>query len=361
MRKYVAAILASIILFNNTAYAQIALSAADNFASLNLKPGDTYETTITIGNSYSQPTRLTLDAVDGTKSQSGYFTAKLASDEQFFFGKWATLEKNVFDLDIGESASTKITYKIPENATPGDYSGGITVTRERIDKETVAQETAQLSSSLKAKSRIAKAVYINIAGERISDFEIGNLTYKKFPGRNFEMYIDLKNKGNTTIKITVNPSNKSLIGETENLKQVDLRLLPQEEVNLPINIGEMPLLGLYDLQVNIKYSEIDLLTEVEKPLGEVVKTTQLIIIPWDYIILILFIILVTITFIELRKMYIRKIIKNSSNYVVQRDDTIASLAKKSNINWKILIKINHLNPPYEISPGQTILLPNRKK
>lgn len=171
----------------------------------------------------------------------------------------------------------------------------------------------------------------------------------------------MENKGNTTIEVEIEPSKKSYFGEVEKIDTQIIKLFPKEKVNLPINVGQMPILGVYDLRTNIKYFEFNLITNEKTPLGEVNKNIQLIIIPWNYIILILFIVLALITYFKVKKYRLKKIIKNSVNYMVQNTDTITTLAKQSNVNWKTLVKINKLNPPYEIKSGQTILLPNRKK
>jgi nucleoid-associated protein YgaU len=37
-----------------------------------------------------------------------------------------------------------------------------------------------------------------------------------------------------------------------------------------------------------------------------------------------------------------------------------SIAKDTNIPWKVIAKINRLKAPYSIKPGQTIIIPSYK-
>jgi len=45
-----------------------------------------------------------------------------------------------------------------------------------------------------------------------------------------------------------------------------------------------------------------------------------------------------------------------SSYVVKKGDTVFEIMRQTGVYWKDIISINNLQPPYNISPGQTIRL-----
>ncbi|OYW44647.1 hypothetical protein B7Z28_00030 [Candidatus Saccharibacteria bacterium 32-45-3] len=47
------------------------------------------------------------------------------------------------------------------------------------------------------------------------------------------------------------------------------------------------------------------------------------------------------------------------NYRVGRGESLAEIADRQNVEWEKVAIVNHLQPPYELIPGQTILIPTR--
>ena len=47
-------------------------------------------------------------------------------------------------------------------------------------------------------------------------------------------------------------------------------------------------------------------------------------------------------------------------YVIEKGDTISSIAEKFNTTVKILIELNNVRNPYEIYPGNKLLVPDNR-
>ncbi|MBU0545633.1 LysM peptidoglycan-binding domain-containing protein [Patescibacteria group bacterium] len=367
MKKYLMfkklIILCSLFLsFGYTTNAQLSLKYTDKLEPLLLKPGDTSEIYIELMESYGKSTKVNIYTTDGTTTSTGSFAAKLPDRKQYFFGVWAKFDENIIEMEAGEKKKLKLTIHIPETATPGDYSGGIAASRIFEEKTNVEKYNKNISASMSATARIAMPLYFTIEGQRINKLEIGNLFYKEISGGNYTLYLPFQNNGNTTIKITVDPSMKSVFGKNNKiLDQKEILLFPREKAKIEIPLGVLPIFGVYDLNTDITYSEHSLLTQKDTLLEKTTKNIRLIIIPWLQIIIFLVLVVIIVTSILHKKAHLAGLIKSSSKYSVQQNDTIAQLAKSNDVDWKTIIKINNIKPPYDIYPRQEILIPKKKE
>lgn len=48
-------------------------------------------------------------------------------------------------------------------------------------------------------------------------------------------------------------------------------------------------------------------------------------------------------------------------YRTKSNDTLNSIAKKHNVSWKLLARVNKLRAPYEIEPGMPLKIPPSSK
>lgn len=48
------------------------------------------------------------------------------------------------------------------------------------------------------------------------------------------------------------------------------------------------------------------------------------------------------------------------NYTVQKGDTLFNISQKINVPWTTLAELNKLKPPFSLSPGQIIKIPNNE-
>jgi len=99
-------------------------SARDNFAYV-IGPGGTVGDAIVVTNHDDQPLDLDLYAADGFTTQSGQLDVLTRGEESSEVGVWTGVGQEHVQIAAGESAEIPFTITVPENATPGDYAGGI--------------------------------------------------------------------------------------------------------------------------------------------------------------------------------------------------------------------------------------------
>ncbi|PVW02543.1 DUF916 domain-containing protein [Microbacterium sp. Gd 4-13] len=99
-------------------------SARDNFAYV-VGPGGTVDDAIVVTNHDDQPLDLDLYAADGFTTQSGQLDVLTRGEESSEVGVWTGVGQERVQIPAGASAEIPFTISVPENATPGDYAGGI--------------------------------------------------------------------------------------------------------------------------------------------------------------------------------------------------------------------------------------------
>ena len=76
---------------------------------------------------------------------------------------------------------------------------------------------------------------------------------------------------------------------------------------------------------------------------------------------VLLLILGMIGFVIYRKNDFKKIQLTWVNYKVTDGESITKIAKRYNVSWKKLAKVNDIKPPYQLSSGDTIKVPPKNR
>lgn len=358
MFRKIATILLLTLSFHSVAHAGLSIQSADENYNFSLFPGETLEADINIVNLYSEKLSFEIYTVDGTKSRTGQFAARLRNEEQTTFGKWGTLEESEITMDPRENKTVKLIIDVPKTATPGDYSGAIVASRAKSPNGETADEPGV---GLTFQTRLAVPFFLTIPGERVSKVDVGEVYYKKYSGNTYKLHLDLENKGNTSVKFILNTTINAAFGENKEINPVEIQLFPKEKVTAEVALGSLGPLNSYDITTNISYRDINIITGEEDPIQSFSKSLNILIIPWLEIGLALALIVIIISLFVHSKHKLRRTIKSSEKYQAKQGDSITEIAKANNVDWKLLAKINKLKPPYEIKPGQEILIPKEKK
>lgn len=346
--------------FTSVASAQLSIRLSDTKDSFQINPGETFETDLIVKNAYRAPVTVAVYTVDGTTTSSGSFAAKQNTEEQLFFGKWATISENQVTLDKSESKTVKLTISVPDNVTPGDYSGALIISRVSDSQSAISAAESGAAAGLNFTTRLARPVYVSIPGERKSLASIGDLTYQQFAGNQYKIYTELENKGNTTLKFVLATSVKSMHEEARELDSLEIKLFPNSKSSGEISLGQLSYIGAYEINQKITYIEQNLISGAETILGEETRRLSINIIPWTEIIIALILIILLIAVLIWRKVHFKGLVSKSKKYTVKPGDTLMGIAKQNGISWKLLAKINHLKPPYDLQTGKNILIPTKK-
>lgn len=304
---------------------------------------------------------LQISVVDGKTNSQGniYFTT--VGSKQSYLGKWGKVENATITLQPQEVKTATFTIQPPDNATPGDYAGGLII--EDVTPSSTKESSGAASAfSAIVKVRYAEKIFFSIPGEKKANYQFDKFSYdRKTNSFNFK----LTNTGNTLLSASGNISISDGIKEVKKIEIKGDSLLPNDEFNGNYNWNEHETWGKYTATLNLDVSatspfdtSAQKLTGVNQTINIQFDNYEQIFKIVSYVLwLILLIILIILAFWLKKKLYLKKCIP----YTVLQDETVMTIANKFSMKWKKLVKINKINAPYELKVGQVILVKKPKE
>lgn len=295
--------------------------------------------------------------VDGITNSLGQSVFKSLDDKQTNLGSWVEFETPTFTLKPGEKKTVTFKINIPENVIPGYYTGGISV-QEINNQKFKGEEGQKQAFGATVSTRIIHRVYVNIPGEISINGDINNFKFQSLNKSNF-FTLNAENTGNTVLKaegkitLTGGITQKEAFEIPINIAYLNAGEKVETKISIP---KEFNYYGKFQANLDLKIFSFDPFNNVTTDFKEIHLNTSFKLIPWDQIFLgleiLALIIILIIAFITNKILYIKK----CEPYTVQAGDTINNLAKKHNMSWRKLARINKLKAPYELTPGQSILV-----
>lgn len=128
----------------------------------NQSSGSTIEDEVVIKNLGNETINVQVFATDSENNKAGRFIPKLNSQPQENIGKWTTITKPT--VEIPAKTSTKVAFKIdiPNNITPGEYTGGI-IAKELKRNSCDNQKDCQTNSTI--TTQVGNRVYLTVSGK----------------------------------------------------------------------------------------------------------------------------------------------------------------------------------------------------
>ncbi len=368
--------------FAQAAFSMIPTPPVKHQFSFEIKPGEEKTSSVIIENLDKGKVTLRLYGADGTQSNQGTFALTSQSTEQRLIGKWITFTNPVQTLDSREKKEIPFTIKIPANATPGSYTGGIAAETGEENKN------EGKSTSVNITSRFVVKMFIVIPGQKIHKYEWTNFSYLpekngafKEPSR---FTLSYSNTGNTIVsaeqKIEINgfpplpapkTSNgyKSIYDSKKGLtfELVPATLLQKNTAEIPVKWDNQPIFGFYKAKATVSFSEYDVISG--KKINTVEQTKEINIFiplktdtPLGMTIFIIFLITLGVAAtLIVKKIRLILLKKSCITHSIEQGETLVELAEKHGIKWKNLARINGLKAPYSLKTGQKILVPPAKK
>ena len=152
---------------------------------LDLKPGETYRSSVVVWNKGQKKTSFALYSVDATTSTDGAFgvSKKGTVDD---LGGWIDLDSSSITLLPGEKREIGFSVGVPENAVPGSHAAGLMVESD---------EDTSNNNGIHFVSRVGVRVYVVVEGEIIEKIELGKPVFDNiFHSR--EIVFPIINSGN---------------------------------------------------------------------------------------------------------------------------------------------------------------------
>ncbi|MCU1418064.1 MAG: hypothetical protein JWP32_2238 [Schumannella sp.] len=160
-----------------------------------VNPGSTVEDALVVVNHGDTALDLGVYAADGYTTDSGQFDLVVGDAESVAVGAWVQGKTDSITVGPGETVEVPFTVSVPENATPGDYAGGIVTSLGQTD------ETAGINVDRRLGIRIALRVGGELAPSlAIEDMQVNwNGGLNPFAGGDATMTYTIHNTGNAAL------------------------------------------------------------------------------------------------------------------------------------------------------------------
>lgn len=324
-----------------------------------LEKGSIQDEGVRVINNTPEKKTISVYAADSTPSTGGAFACKQFSEEKIDVGSWIELEKNEVELEPGTNEVIPFKITIPQNADVGEHNGCILIQ----EKKTEDNSNPGVNLSFRTGLRVA----ITIPGEIVRMLEI-----VEFKVVNDENIISLlprvKNTGNVSIDADVKVVTSYLWGQTyfEHGGQYPVLSGNTSDWNFELNKPFWG--GFYKSRLVVEYDEkpetelgitgesYDKRLESQEVMFFAKPSSQALVIELGVLLLLIF--MLYILWLSAKR---RKWIKDHwVEYRVRADEDINAIAKKYEISWKLIAKVNKLKAPYVLNAGDKIKVPPKQ-
>lgn len=131
-----------------------------------VEPGGSLDDALVVTNHDEGELALRVYAADGFTTTSGQLDLRPAEEEPTGVGAWVTLGRSeLLLLAPGESAEVPFTLTVPDNATPGDHTGGIVASL-------LGEENAD---GITVERRLGSRIHVRVGGELAPSLAVEDL------------------------------------------------------------------------------------------------------------------------------------------------------------------------------------------
>lgn len=322
-----------------------------------IEPGQLQEEGVVVMNNTAEAKTLMVYAADSTPSTGGAFACKQFVEPKTDVGAWISLEKQEVFLESRANEVVGFTIAVPEDASIGEHNGCILI-QEKKEK---VEEQAGVSLSVRTGLRVA----VTIPGEIKRKLEIVGFVVTQREDGSVVLQPQIKNEGNVSIDADVSTTTRYFFGTTYSIQGGQFPILRGETSDLNFELPKLFWGGWYDARLVVEYDENPdagvgvksgmAMTRIESPTVRFFSfpTAAGLAIEVSVLLLLVALVLIPAFFLK-RKRWIKDKWKE---YQVQSEEDITMLAKRFNVSWKLLAKVNKLKAPYTLQAGKEILVP----
>ncbi|RAN98176.1 WxL protein peptidoglycan domain-containing protein [Micromonospora noduli] len=133
--------------------------------SYNVNPGGAVEDAMVVANRGPAALTLSVYAADGFTTDAGQLDLLTRDKKSIAIGAWVKPNAGSVIIQPGKTAQVPFTVNVPENATPGDYVGGILTTLTQADQ----------AEGINVDRRLGIRIKLRVGGELKPNLAIENL------------------------------------------------------------------------------------------------------------------------------------------------------------------------------------------
>ncbi|MEU0283111.1 DUF916 domain-containing protein [Streptomyces sp. NPDC006195] len=123
--------------------------------SYTVNPGGQVKDAMVVANRSKSPLELTVYAADGFTTDTGQLDLLTKDKKSTGIGAWARAGRDSVVIKPGTSAEVPFTVRVPGNATPGDYVGGVLTSLKQADE----------AEGISVDRRLGIRVKLRVSGE----------------------------------------------------------------------------------------------------------------------------------------------------------------------------------------------------
>ena len=130
-----------------------------------VEPGATLDDALVVSNHGDDELRLGVYAADGYTTDSGQFDLLTTDTASTGVGAWVAADQDVVTVGPGATVEVPFTVQVPDDATPGDYAGGIVTTLTQADD----------AEGINVDRRLGIRIGLRVGGELAPQLTVENL------------------------------------------------------------------------------------------------------------------------------------------------------------------------------------------
>lgn len=279
-------------------------------------------------------------------------------------GRWIEVADSEFVLGPKASRVVEFTIRVPEDADVGEHVAVLLTQAESVEKREIS------GSGLHINVRSGTRVYMTVPGDINRDLVVENIGHQIIPfwklfTKELKFILKLRNDGNVTLRPMTNLRVRGWFGEVGYQEEAPYRKIARGSTQGISHtwIKRAPYFGRFVADFEIHLGEKRQVnkdgTEIMLP-DEVIKSTYVFwIFPWIetvYLIILLFL-LYLLRSLWLYVVIINRLKTKTEVYTVTKGDNLTTIGSKLGISPRILVKFNLIPWPYEVHPGDKLLVP----
>jgi hypothetical protein len=213
-----------------------------------LAPGSVQQGGVIISNSGTATGTVKVFAADATTGRTTgtvYLTDRKANK----VGKWISLSSTLLTLKPGQHQTVRFTVRVPANAKPGQWVGGVVAETSR--QVTGPKSKQKASVQIKIRDLTIVAVQVNVPGPPVINFKIGGVTTGGQRGFQ-EVVTHIENTGNLLVKPTGSVTVLNKQGDVLQVLTFKMdTFLPETAIDYPTLLKKALPPGDYSAQVRL--------------------------------------------------------------------------------------------------------------
>ncbi|HLG25323.1 MAG TPA: LysM peptidoglycan-binding domain-containing protein [Candidatus Gracilibacteria bacterium] len=333
------------------------------------KPAGTIiEDVATLKNFGTEEESVSIYAVDATSSDAGSFILKFLEEDQRGIGAWTDVKIKTATLQPNETLDIPFTISIPEGATAGQYIGGLVVENsgsrqpESPQEQAYCEENNLCGGNISIKTRIGSRIYLTLPGETMEDISLTGFTATKTLSGTTKFEFTIVNKGNITYEphavVEVYDSMGNLYEKVEKTLGTSS---PDTTIKPLMKMSKRPLIGNFTAKATVTFGRKFISSDLHGVGLTETKSVTFWAMPWEIILASAFVLFSGLALHTHKKMARKKYLANSDEYQVGQNEDLLGIARERDVPWKKIAKYNGLKAPYVMKPGDTIIVPKKKK